>query len=187
MRALPKPQVILTHESDLDGLLSSMLLKSLALKLFNEEVPVEAYNYQNWKLRELREKSAWVCDLAFEARLDKPDWVVIDRTGQFEWHDHRIHWMSTTLPPEVKNQNARTRIFLWHVPISIGAQRGTISGELYWVPEAGSSAPVGAYVALAVIILASLGLVFYVRTRRRRGDGGDGPDSPDVGTPKEAW
>jgi hypothetical protein len=55
-----------------------MLLKSLALKLFNEEVPVEAYNYQNWKLRELREKSAWVCDLAFEARLDKPDWVVID-------------------------------------------------------------------------------------------------------------
>jgi len=28
--------------------------------------------------RELRERSAWVTDLNFEARMDKPDWVVID-------------------------------------------------------------------------------------------------------------
>jgi hypothetical protein len=27
-----------------------------------------------------------------------PDWTVIDRTGQLEWHDHRIHWMSRRCP-----------------------------------------------------------------------------------------
>ena len=40
--------------------------------------PLEAYNYNGWKMRDLREKSGWVCDLNFDTRLDKPDWVVID-------------------------------------------------------------------------------------------------------------
>jgi hypothetical protein len=78
MSALPKPEVILTHESDLDGFLSGVLLQRLAKHLFGTRVRVEAYHYQAWKQRELREKSAWVADFSFEARLDKPDWVVID-------------------------------------------------------------------------------------------------------------
>ena len=78
MDALPKPDVILTHESDLDGFVAGLLLQRLARQLFKTEVRVEAYNYNGWKLRELREKSGWVCDLSFEARLDKPDWVIID-------------------------------------------------------------------------------------------------------------
>ena len=76
--SFPKPDVILTHESDLDGLLSGVLLHRLARKLFNCEVRIEACNYNYWKQRELREKSAWVTDLSFEARLDRPNWVVID-------------------------------------------------------------------------------------------------------------
>ncbi len=75
---LPRPEVILTHESDLDGFLSGLLLQRLAKKLFNKEVPVQAYHYQGWKMRDLREESAWVCDFSFEARLDKANWVVID-------------------------------------------------------------------------------------------------------------
>jgi hypothetical protein len=75
---LPKPDVILTHESDLDGFLSGVLLQRLAKALFGTDVRLEAYHYQAWKQRELREKSAWVADFSFEARLDKPDWVVID-------------------------------------------------------------------------------------------------------------
>ena len=53
-----------------------------------------------------------------------PQWKVIDRTGQFEWHDHRIHWMSPALPPQVKDKGKRTLIFDWHVPIAVGAQQG---------------------------------------------------------------
>jgi nanoRNase/pAp phosphatase (c-di-AMP/oligoRNAs hydrolase) len=78
MDALPKPEVILTHESDLDGLVAGLLLQRLARHLFQTEARLEAYNYNGWKLREPREKSAWVCDLSFEPRLDKPDWVILD-------------------------------------------------------------------------------------------------------------
>jgi hypothetical protein len=70
--------VILTHESDLDGLVAGLLLQRLAQHLFAVVVPLEAFHYNNWRLREPREKSGWVCDLSFEARLDKPNWVVID-------------------------------------------------------------------------------------------------------------
>jgi hypothetical protein len=78
MTALPKPEVILTHESDLDGLLAGLLLQRLAKHLFGEAVRLEAYHYNFWKQRDLREKSAWVTDFTFEPRMDKPDWVVID-------------------------------------------------------------------------------------------------------------
>jgi hypothetical protein len=78
MSALPKPEIILTHESDLDGFLSGILLQRLAKHLFGTEVRLEAYHYQAWRLREPREKSAWVSDFSFEARLDKPDWVIVD-------------------------------------------------------------------------------------------------------------
>jgi hypothetical protein len=76
--SLPKPEVICTHESDLDGLVSGLLLQRLARKLFEAEVPLEAYHYQGWKNRPLTEKSAWICDFAFEARFDRPNWVVLD-------------------------------------------------------------------------------------------------------------
>lgn len=75
---LPKPDVILTHESDLDGFLSGVLLQRLAKELFGETIRLEAYHYQAWKQRELRERAAWVSDFSFEPRLDKQDWVVID-------------------------------------------------------------------------------------------------------------
>lgn len=75
---LPKPEVIITHESDLDGLVAGVLLQRLAGKLFGVEVPLEAWHYHNWRQRELRERSAWVTDLTFESRMDKPQWAVID-------------------------------------------------------------------------------------------------------------
>lgn len=75
---LSRPEVILTHESDLDGLVAGVLLQRLAKKIYGADVRLEAYHYNNWKQREPREQAAWVTDLNFEARLDKPGWVVID-------------------------------------------------------------------------------------------------------------
>ena len=78
MVSLPKPEVILTHESDLDGFLSGLLLRRLARQLFDTDVPLQAYHNHSWRQRSFAEKSAWVCDLTFEPRLDKPDWVIVD-------------------------------------------------------------------------------------------------------------
>lgn len=78
MLALTKPEVICTHESDLDGFVSGLLLKRLARKLFDSDVPLEAFHNHNWRQRPLGEKSAWISDLSFDARVDRAGWVVID-------------------------------------------------------------------------------------------------------------
>ncbi|HAV61209.1 MAG TPA: phosphoesterase [Verrucomicrobiales bacterium] len=78
MQPLPQPEVILTHESDLDGLFSGLLLRRLAEKLFSVTPRLEAWNYNGWRNRDLTEASAWVCDLTFEPRLDRSNWLIID-------------------------------------------------------------------------------------------------------------
>jgi hypothetical protein len=126
------------------------------------------------------------------APSDPPEWVVVDRTGQFEWHDHRIHWMSPVPPAKVKDKGKRTLIFDWQVPIAVGASRGAIAGQLFWTPE--NSKASTAVIALGVA-LALLGLlfVFYVRRRRSRAGagGGSGPggsmEPGSATTGKEAW
>ena len=76
--SLSKPDVIITHESDLDGLVAGVLLQRLAKKLFNAEVPLEAYHYNNWRQRDLREKCGWITDLSFEPRMDRLHWAIFD-------------------------------------------------------------------------------------------------------------
>lgn len=75
---LTKPDVIYTHESDLDGLVSGLLLQKLAERLFDARPRLLAFHNQNWKQRPLQERTAWVSDLTFETRLDKPTWLVVD-------------------------------------------------------------------------------------------------------------
>jgi len=73
-----KPEVILTHESDLDGLVSGLLLQRLARQVYGVRVPLQAYHNHQWRQRPMLEPAAWVCDLAFDSRLDRPNWLVVD-------------------------------------------------------------------------------------------------------------
>lgn len=117
-----------------------------------------------------------------------PSWTVLDRTGQFEWHDHRIHWMSPLTPPQVKDKSKRTKIFSWSVPIKVGNQSGAIDGELFWVPS-GSKAPTAVIVAFAVLIAAGLLTVLIVRRRRHSSGTGGGDAAAGAGgaAGREAW
>jgi len=78
MGDLPKPEIIVTHDGDLDGLLSGMLLQKLSATLYGEEVRLLGYQTHAWHSRCLRENSAWVSDLAFEERMDRINWVIVD-------------------------------------------------------------------------------------------------------------
>jgi len=117
-----------------------------------------------------------------------PKWEVVDRTGQFEWHDHRIHWMSPVTPPQVKDKSKLTLIFDWQVPIAVGARKGEIEGQLFWTPES-SKAPTAAIVIGALIVVAGLLFVLFVRRRRSRtaAASGGGAPGPGRGPAKEAW
>ena len=114
-----------------------------------------------------------------------PQWKLVDRSGRFEWHDHRIHWMGQGLPPQVKDESRRTKVFAWQVPVQVGPAKGDIAGTLYWVPTPGGGAPVGAIAALLALVVLGAGTVLLVRRRRREGDVDKERAPPDVGV--EAW
>lgn len=113
----------------------------------------------------------------------RPSWKTESRTGRFDWHDHRIHWMSTSTPPQVKNADKRTHIFDWKVPITIGGRRGAIAGSLTWVPIGGGSAPIGLIAGVSGVLIALL-VVLAVRRHRRLVSGE--PERP-AEEPAEAW
>jgi LPXTG-motif cell wall-anchored protein len=124
---------------------------------------------------------------AYATATAAPVWKVVDRTGELEWHDHRIHWMSPVIPPEVKNKDKRTKIFDWTVPLSVGTQQTSVDGQLYWVPEEDTKTPLAAIVGLVVVSLAGIAFVLIVRRRRRYSPGPGAPGSGGVTPGEDAW
>jgi uncharacterized protein (TIGR03382 family) len=115
----------------------------------------------------------------------RPVWRRIARNGVVEWHDHRIHWMLKTTPPQVKDEARRTKIFDWQVPIVVGQRRVQAVGTLYWDPsdetagEAGFNfTPFAIGGGILAVVLAALAGVLL---RRRRGGG------PEAGARAESW
>ena len=95
-----------------------------------------------------------------------PRWKEIDRTGRFEWHDHRAHWMGTDTPPQVKDDSVRTRLYGWSVPLEVGGTTGAIRGTLFWTPPPGGDVPLGLIVGVAGTLIAICVVVIAVRRRR---------------------
>ncbi len=113
-----------------------------------------------------------------------PQWTVVNRTSQLEWHDHRIHWMLPGIPPQVTNRSKRTKIFDWTVPISVGTQRGVVYGELLWVPQE-DWMPLLVFGALIALVIATA-VVVLLRRRRNRTRPGTGVGASG-GAGEEAW
>jgi MYXO-CTERM domain-containing protein len=95
-------------------------------------------------------------------------WTVVDKTGSLQWHDHRMHWMGRNMPPQVKDTSKRTKVFDYAIPLQVGGQPASIRGTLFWQPDAGGGAPIGAFVGLGALALLALGAVVVVRRRRSR-------------------
>jgi ribosomal protein L39E len=110
-----------------------------------------------------------------------PVWKTLERDGRYQFHDHRIHWMSRTDPKQVRDRSRRTKILDWRVPIRSAGQTGAVAGTLFWRGKQDSSAPVGAYIGLGALIVLGAALVVVTR-RRRAAAGGVSEDGAD-----EAW
>jgi len=132
---------------------------------------------------------------AFADANAPPQWKVVEHTGRYEFHDHRIHFMSKSTPSQIKDKSKRTKVFDWKVPVKTASASGAINGELFWRGSSGG-APVGAFVGLGLIVLLGIAFVGVVRRRRAAADGEapDGGGVPDAAaTPEpervreEAW
>jgi hypothetical protein len=118
-----------------------------------------------------------------------PRWSTVDKTGSYQWHDHRIHWMSPVTPPQVKNKAKTTKIFDWKVPLRVDSQPATVNGNLYWVGQKGGF-PLWALISLIIIVPSGLGVAYMAQRRRIARDERDGEESASDGDERpvrEAW
>lgn len=115
----------------------------------------------------------------------EPAWKELSKSGRFEWHDHRMHWMGEGDPPNLKDKNVETKIDDWEIPISIGGTKGQVAGTLTWVPLDSGGLPLGAIFAFAALIIVLSLAVFIVRRRRQDEPPADGGEPKKE--PVEAW
>jgi hypothetical protein len=109
-----------------------------------------------------------------------PRWKTVSSDGTFLWHDHRMHYGSTAVPPQVSDQSRKTKVFDYEIPLRIDGRKGAIHGTLYWAGVPNPSRLPFILIGLAIVVAGGV-LVLFVR--RRKGPDDDIGDEPA----KEAW
>lgn len=87
-----------------------------------------------------------------------PTWEQIADGGTFAWHDHRIHWMSVDLPPQISGDRVQT-VFPWTITMFIDGVETTVTGELLWLPSVAPWSP---------LLVGLLAIVPFALHRRGR-------------------
>ena len=88
-------------------------------------------------------------------------WKRISLDPVARWHDHRIHWMSSSVPPQVAGETGRRQLIQdWNVPVTQGSAAFTVAGTLFWVP---GPSPARFLIIAAVLAAALIGLSLRAR------------------------
>jgi hypothetical protein len=97
-----------------------------------------------------------------------PLWQQVAGAGRpYDWHDHRIHWMSRSDPPVVVADGDRPhRIFDWSIPGTVDGRPLAIEGRLDYAPLPGRSFPRLLLVPLGVLVLATAAVLLWRRRQR---------------------
>jgi MYXO-CTERM domain-containing protein len=94
-----------------------------------------------------------------------PAWTKVGDGDTYDWHDHRIHWMSTNDPPAVaRAKDEAHHVFDWRVPGTVAGRPLTIAGSLDYEPPPSSKFSPLLLVPLAA--LAAAGALLWWRRRR---------------------
>lgn len=97
-----------------------------------------------------------------------PAWKTVAAGVQHSWHDHRVHWMSPTLPAKVEAaKDVKHHIFDWQVTGTVDGERLAIDGSLDYLPPKGSS-PTGVLLAVGAAALLLFAGVAWFGLRRSR-------------------
>jgi hypothetical protein len=115
-----------------------------------------------------------------------PQWKAQSHDGSFAWFDHRTHYLSAGVPPQVKDASRKTKVFDYEVPLRIDGHRGAIHGTLFWAGSAPGPSKLRIAIAGLVVLFAGGALVLVTRHRRRGGKGG-GPSAHGRESVAEAW
>ncbi len=115
-----------------------------------------------------------------------PRWKTQGHSGSFAWFDHRTHYLSAGVPPQVKDASRETKVFDYRVPLRIDGRRGAIDGALFWLGSPGGPSTSRALLAGLVFLLGCAALVLVTR-RRRRGGGDGGAPGAEPEPAREAW
>jgi hypothetical protein len=108
-------------------------------------------------------------DVDVPARADAkaaPEWKQVVDNGYYEWHDHRIHWMSPLPPPQVRAaKDEPHHVFDWKLPVRVGGEPVVLVGSLDYAPPPKSS--FNPLLILPVAALALVGAGLWWRRGRR--------------------
>ena len=81
----------------------------------------------------------------------EPDWRQVSTQPEYDWHDHRTHWMSASPPPQVAaDPQSEHTVIEWQVPLAYGETAVAVSGELTWSPPPEKALWWPVYVLIAV-------------------------------------
>jgi hypothetical protein len=107
-----------------------------------------------------------------------PVWHRVADGPSYRWHDHRVHWTNTFLPPAVQSAPGKPHVVSnWNIR-AVGTQPFTITGTVAWTPyRSNTAAQILGGLAGAALFVAG-GTVLVRRNRRQqRGLSTTGPQS----------
>ncbi len=88
----------------------------------------------------------------------EPRWRKVSDAHVYRWHEHRVHWMGSQPPAEVRDAPQRAFVIddSWTISIRQGRQAHTVTGTLSWVP---GPSPTPWYLGISALVAGAVGLV----------------------------